>query len=132
VSNLFYLPVLFFHHAYLPCLTCIFYMSCLLTYLSLTCIFLPVLFTYIRLSYLYFFTCLVYLLTFFLPVFFTCVLALANPTVAVKKQVFEILAAISVYSKDGYQRALQVLDKVKVSVKVIQRHKTCACCMERG
>ena len=42
--------------------------------------------------------------------------ALGNPNVAVKKQVFEILAAISVYSKDGYARALQVLDKFKVSV----------------
>ena len=44
------------------------------------------------------------------------VAALGNPNVAVKKQVFEILAAISVYSKDGYARALQVLDKFKVSV----------------
>ena len=44
------------------------------------------------------------------------VAALGSPNVAVKKQVFEILAAISVYSKDGYARALQVLDKFKVSV----------------
>ncbi|KAK7479198.1 hypothetical protein BaRGS_00029542, partial [Batillaria attramentaria] len=38
---------------------------------------------------------------------------LANPNVAVKKQVFEILAAISVYSKDGYARAMQVLERFK-------------------
>ena len=50
-----------------------------------------------------------------LPVNIT-VAALGSPNVAVKKQVFEILAAISVYSKDGYARALQVLDKFKVSV----------------
>ncbi|XP_076468527.1 uncharacterized protein LOC143299218 [Babylonia areolata] len=41
--------------------------------------------------------------------------ALCNPNVAVKKQVLEILAAISVYSKDGYARALQVLDKFKTT-----------------
>lgn len=32
-----------------------------------------------------------------------------------KKQVFEILAALSVYSKDGYVRAMQVLEQFKVS-----------------
>lgn len=41
--------------------------------------------------------------------------ALGSSDVPLKKQVFEILAALSVYSKDGYVRAMQVLEQFKVS-----------------
>ncbi|OWF45788.1 FH2 domain-containing protein 1 [Mizuhopecten yessoensis] len=43
--------------------------------------------------------------------------ALDTDNVTVKKQVFELLSALCVYSKDGYKRALEALDKYKVAKK---------------
>ncbi|XP_060063512.1 uncharacterized protein LOC132543969 [Ylistrum balloti] len=43
--------------------------------------------------------------------------ALDTDNVTVKKQVFELLSALCVYSKDGYTRALEALDKYKVAKK---------------
>ncbi|XP_069129886.1 uncharacterized protein [Argopecten irradians] len=43
--------------------------------------------------------------------------ALDTENVTVKKQVFELLSALCVYSKDGYTRALEALDKYKEAKK---------------
>ncbi|KAK3599935.1 hypothetical protein CHS0354_012578 [Potamilus streckersoni] len=43
--------------------------------------------------------------------------ALDNDKIAVKKQIFELLAALCVYSKDGYARALGALEDYKVTKK---------------
>ena len=42
--------------------------------------------------------------------------ALATENVSVKRQVFELLSALCVYSKDGYSQVLDALDKHKVSL----------------
>ena len=39
--------------------------------------------------------------------------ALDTPNAQVKKQVFELLSALCVYSADGYKRALEALDHYK-------------------
>ena len=48
--------------------------------------------------------------------FITCsffLTALDTPNAQVKKQVFELLSALCVYSADGYKRALEALDHYK-------------------
>lgn len=42
--------------------------------------------------------------------------ALDTSNTMVKKQVFELLAALSMFSKDGYRLALDALDHYKASV----------------
>lgn len=52
------------------------------------------------------------LLTIRFGLFFT---ALDKSNVTSKKQVFELLSAMCVYSKEGYARALEALEHYKVS-----------------
>lgn len=40
--------------------------------------------------------------------------ALDTDNAAVKKQIFELLSALCVYSKEGYKRALDALEQYKV------------------
>lgn len=51
-------------------------------------------------------------------VIFCCLVypALDTSNVMVKKQVFELLAALSMFSAEGYRLALDALDHYKVSV----------------
>ena len=43
--------------------------------------------------------------------------ALDTTSVEVKKQVLELLSALTVYNKEGYNRALQALDHYKVGLE---------------
>ena len=49
--------------------------------------------------------------------------ALDTPNAQVKKQVFELLSALCVYSADGYKRALEALDHYKSSTSGRYRFK---------
>lgn len=42
--------------------------------------------------------------------------ALGTDNVTVKQQVYELLSALCVYSKDGYSRALETLENHKVRI----------------
>ena len=48
--------------------------------------------------------------------------ALDTDNVAVKKQVYELLSALCVYSKDGYARALDALEHYKVRLCFIYNY----------
>ena len=48
--------------------------------------------------------------------------ALDTSNIMVKKQVFELLAALSMFSSDGYRLALDALDHYKVSAVSMGHH----------
>ena len=56
-----------------------------------------------------------------MPYFFLSALDTTNTQV--KKQVFELLSALCVYSADGYKRALEALDHYKESTSGRYRFK---------
>lgn len=52
--------------------------------------------------------------------------ALDTTNVMVKKQVFELLAALCIYSSDGHALALDALDHYKASVGLQQEVQLCS------
>ena len=55
--------------------------------------------------------------------------ALDTSNIMVKKQVFELLAALSMFSSDGYRLALDALDHYKVSAVLWDNTSGIACSM---
>ena len=55
--------------------------------------------------------------------FFPSPAALDTPNVQVKKQVFELLSALCVYSADGYNRAIEALEHYKTFMSERYRFK---------